>query len=317
MANIDLTLNNLMIPALPNYSPGFGTKKPSGGLSTEECMVDMLAGFSRQRPVTITENSQTTSGTTVQYNATILMNAANKLFQIGAGAYAGCRVTVVFAYAGSFKYTGKTGTVTDSLRAGAVVEYMWLGSYWKSVSAPVDIDDVYTQLPDVPNPGTVYGGQWEEHPYAGMFFRSQGGNAKTFTTPIAGSFTAETVFTATNDLPSSVVVGDLVISGTQYRTITAISGKNITVDSAFSNRSNITNLLIGQADAFQNHGHELDGSGSKACASGTSYGIWAPNESGTIIKMGNPSPKSGYGAPRYSTETRSQNLTVKHWLRLA
>lgn len=246
---IDLTLDNIMIPALPYFTPSFGTKKAEGGLTTEEVNNNILAFFSRRRPIIVIENSDTSQ---VEYDANLLLNTAGLTLTLGAGTYVGCTVTVTFPAGGNLQYTSKIGTVTDTLRATASVSYIWKGTWWEAIIGKCAVDDVLIQMPDVPNPGLLYGGQWVEHPYAGMFFRSPGGNAKAFTPPIPGSFTSETVFAATSAIPSSVAVGDLVIAGNEYRTITAISGQNITVDSAFSNRSNITNLLIAQAETLPN-----------------------------------------------------------------
>ena len=247
MATIDLTLNSIKIPALDGYTPPFGTKKVSGGLSTQEVNDNIIAGFLKQRPVEITEDSTTGS---VEYNASLVLTTSGLTLYLGAGAYTGCEVKVLFPSGGSMQYTGKTGTVTDALQAGATIRYLWTGTYWKSISCPVEIGDVYTQLPDVAAPAAIYGGQWVEHDYGGMFFRSAGGNAKAFTTPIAGSFSSGTVFAASAALPAGVAAGDLVIAGSEYRTISSISGQNITIDSAFTNFSNITNLLIGQKETL-------------------------------------------------------------------
>lgn len=305
---IDLTLDNIMIPALPYFTPSFGTKKAEGGLTTEEVNNNILAFFSRRRPIIVIENSDTSQ---VEYDANLLLNTAGLTLTLGAGTYVGCVVTVTFPAGGSLQYTSKIGTVTDTLRATASVSYIWKGTWWEAIIGKCAIDDVLIQMPDVPNPGLIYGGQWEEHPYAGMFFRSQGGNAKAFTTPIAGSFTSETVFAASAALPASVAVGDLVIAGSEYRTISSISGQNITVNSAFSNRSNITNLIIGQVDTLQNHKHEWTYSG-KTAASGSSFGTYWAGNSGTSTYY----TDYVYGA-RTGTETRSQNITCRAWLRLA
>lgn len=249
MATIDLTLNAIKIPALDGYTPPFGKKKVTGGLTTQEVNDNIIAGFLKQRPVEITEDSSTGS---VEYNASLVLTTSGLTLTLGAGAYTGCEVKVLFPSGGSMQYTGKTGTVTDALQAGATIRYLWTGTYWKSISCPVEIGDVYTQLPDVAEPSAIYGGQWEEHDYGGMFFRSAGGNAKAFTAPIAGSFTSSTVFAASAALPAGVAAGDLVIAGSEYRTISSISGQNITIDSAFSDFSNITNLLIGHRGQLPN-----------------------------------------------------------------
>ena len=323
---IDLTLDDIMIPALPFFTPTFGTKKAEGGLTTEEVNNNILAFFSRRRPIIIIENSDTTQ---VEYDANLLLNTAGLTLTLGAGTYVGCTVTVTFPAGGNLQYTSKIGVVTDTLRATASVSYVWKGTWWEAIIGKCAVDDVLIQMPDVPNPGLLYGGQWVEHPYAGMFFRSHGGNAKAFTPPIPGSFTSETVFAATSAIPSSVAVGDLVIAGNEYRTITAISGQNITVDSAFSNRSNITNLIFAQPgtripnfydswiDTIYAAGFYLrPGNGTD----------WAHNE-GYNIEDPEYAQKRMYFSPPAAIDTsvgavasygiRPSNTTCKCWLRVS
>ena len=340
MASIDLTLDGIQIPALAGYTPPFGTKKASGGLSTQEVNDNIIAGFLKQRPVEITEDSITGS---VEYNASLVFASSGHTLQLGAAAYTGCEVKTIFQYGGSIQYTGKTGTVTDTLQAGATVRYLWTGTYWKSVSCPVEIGDVYTQLPDVAAPAAIYGGQWVEHDYGGMFFRSAGGNAKDFTAPIAGSFTSSTVFAADAALPAGVAAGDLVIARSEYRTISSISGQNITIDSAFTNYSNITNLLIGMPEALPNIYGKIDGAAYRMFASTNSKtGFTSWNYSGcttgalravqiTSSSSGIQGGSSGdyswgglefdasksnsiYGNGNHITPT---SMAVKYWLRQA
>ena len=249
MATIDLTLDDITIPAISGYTPPFGTKKASGGLTTQEINDNILAYFTRKRPIIVIEDSDTSR---VEYDASLLINTNNVTLTLGAGTYVGCVVTVAFPAGGHLQYTSKIGVVTDTLRPTSSIRYVWKGTWWEADIGKCAVDDVLFQLPDVPTPGLQYGGQWEEHPYAGMFLRTQGGNAKAFTTPIAGSFTSDLVFAASAALPSGVAAGDLVIAGSEYRTIQSISGQNITINSAFSNRSNITNLLVGHRGRLPN-----------------------------------------------------------------
>ena len=224
------------------------------------------------------------------------------------------------------QYTGKTGTVTDALQAGATIRYLWTGTYWKSISCPVDIGDVYTQLPDVAEPSAIYGGQWEEHDYGGMFFRSAGGNAKAFTAPIAGSFTSSTVFAASAALPAGVAAGDLVIAGSEYRTISSISGQNITIDSAFSDFSNITNLLVGQKEGLPNiTGSFYQGNGLQYAYSTGAFDVFTATEA--LIPAGASTKNTArgysidaskssavYGAQNNIT---TMNISCRAWLRRA
>ena len=311
---IDLTLDAIKIPALPYYEPPFGTKKLSGGLTTEEVNANIIAGFVRQRPVIITENSATASGKQVEYNCSLVLNAASLLIEVGAAAYAGCTCKVLFPYGGQFKYTGKTGVVTDTLRAGASVVYMWMGSWWEAQIGKCAIGDVLMQMPDVDAPGLIYGGQWEEHPYAGMFFRSQGGNAKAFTTPVTPTWTNGTTFTVSSADADKIATGDLAIHGTEYRTITK-NGTTMTLDSAFTDFSNITNLLIGQPDLFAQHNHSI--TGSILMANNQQSGNYMPQATSWSSTNSNMEIK-GIGANnRGGVETRSKNITVRNWLRIA
>ena len=126
MATIDLTLNGIKIPALDGYTPPFGVKKVSGGLTTQEVNDNVIAPFVKQRPVEITENSSTGS---VEYNASLVINSADAVLTLGSGTYVGCVVKVIAATAGSVSYNSGT---TDTLAAGQIVNYIWGGSSWVS-----------------------------------------------------------------------------------------------------------------------------------------------------------------------------------------
>ena len=319
MATIDLTLNSIKIPALDGYTPPFGTKKVSGGLSTQEVNDNIIAGFLKQRPVEITEDSTTGS---VEYNASLVLTTSGLTLYLGAGAYTGCEVKVLFPSGGSMQYTGKTGTVTDALQAGATIRYLWTGTYWKSISCPVEIGDVYTQLPDVAAPAAIYGGQWVEHDYGGMFFRSAGGNAKAFTAPIAGSFTSSTVFAASAALPAGVAAGDLVIAGSEYRTISSISGQNITIDSAFSDFSNITNLLIAQPQTLPEISGNCGLPNGGSSYNGAFYkgaGTYETLVSNTGVNLGVIKFAASRSSPVYKAGANVQpnTITTRIWLRQA
>ena len=124
MATIDLTLNGIKIPALDGYTPPFGTKKVSGGLSTQEVNDNVIAPFVKERPIEITETSSSGS---VEYNAFLVINSADAVLTLGSGAYAGCTVQVLAQTAGSVSYNSGT---TDTLAAGDIVRFIWSGSAW-------------------------------------------------------------------------------------------------------------------------------------------------------------------------------------------
>ena len=124
MATIDLTLNAIKIPALDGYTPPFGTKVVSGGLSTQEVNDNVIAPFVKERPIEITETSSTGD---IEYNASLVINSADAVLTLGSGTYVGCTVKVIAATAGSVSYNSGT---TDTLAAGQIKTYIWTGSAW-------------------------------------------------------------------------------------------------------------------------------------------------------------------------------------------
>lgn len=128
MATIDLTLNGIKIPALDGYTPPFGTKKVSGGLTTQEVNDNVIAPFVKERPIEITEDSSTGS---VEYNASLVINSANAVLTLGSGTYVGCTVKVLAQTAGSVSYNSGT---TAKLAAGDIVSFVWSGSAWIKVT---------------------------------------------------------------------------------------------------------------------------------------------------------------------------------------
>ena len=144
MASIDLTLNGIKIPALDGYTPPFGTKKVSGGLTTQEVNDNVIAPFVKERPIVITENSSTGS---VEYNASLVINSANAVLTLGSGTYVGCTVKVIAATAGSVSYNSGT---TDTLAAGQKAFYTWNGSGWNykitGTGATVDLNIDTTKI---------------------------------------------------------------------------------------------------------------------------------------------------------------------------
>ena len=162
-----------------------------------------------------------------------------------------------------------------------------------------------------------------------MFFRSAGGNAKAFTAPIAGSFTSSTVFAASAALPAGVAAGDLVIAGSEYRTISSISGQNITIDSAFSDFSNITNLIIGSSESLPNISGNvspvrailISGSGT-GVFSNCSYASGSPAYCPPYSESGNRDTINFNAALSSSVykngaHVQPNTLTIRHYLRIA
>lgn len=124
---INLKLDDIMIPALSDFTPIFGTKKSSGGLTTAEVNHNVLAAFTRMRPAAVSENSTTT---TIEFDALLAIATSGITIQLNSAAYIGCRVRVIAAYAGSVQFTGNGGTTTIGLTVGQAMTFIWMGSYW-------------------------------------------------------------------------------------------------------------------------------------------------------------------------------------------
>lgn len=95
---IDLTLDELLVPDIPDYTPDFGQKitrtaTNKGGLSTEEVAANVALPFKKQRPIVITETGTTTQ---IQYDCKLVLNSNTRIdVTLGNGAYVGCTVTVL------------------------------------------------------------------------------------------------------------------------------------------------------------------------------------------------------------------------------
>lgn len=134
MATIDLTLDNLLVPAIDGYTPPFGhkiTKTPinNGGLSTSEVNSNIMMPFANMRPKVITENSSTTE---IEYDAKLCFSSsllAGATLELDDGAYEGCRVQItnLSSYTCDVEYNS---SILVSIPTGANVEVLWTGSSW-------------------------------------------------------------------------------------------------------------------------------------------------------------------------------------------
>ena len=121
---------------------------------------------------------------------------------------------------------------------------------------------VYPQFPGCPSPVDMkLFGTWEELKFGGVFFRSVGGDALPFTGEFkcvaAGNSIALNADDADtleyeNLLSSYDATKLIVIAGGEYRSVTVWdrTTHTITLDSAFTDYSNITNVLIGQSEGL-------------------------------------------------------------------
>ena len=133
---IDCTLDNLKIPALPTYSNEFGTKKPTGGLTTAECTDDAMLPFRKMRPYEINEDSETTE---IQHNAVFVAKAANITLTLHdcSDSFLGCEARVINVSSGSVTVKGGVsgidgGTAGITVPAKREVRLIFLSDGWHS-----------------------------------------------------------------------------------------------------------------------------------------------------------------------------------------
>lgn len=92
MATLDLSLNQLRLAGLTNFTPEFGTKEADGvSVSTENVCRDIMLPFTMQRPVLVSENSDTGS---IEANRTLVLTNSGITLTLGRATFAGCKITV-------------------------------------------------------------------------------------------------------------------------------------------------------------------------------------------------------------------------------
>lgn len=130
---IDLTLNSILIPDITGYTPPFGTKitrTPTnrGGLSTLETNNNIIASFTRMRPVIVDGTDLTTSA--VEYDARLSITATSSVtLVLGTPTYIGCKVTVVNSSNVSHVISHSTlGNLT--ILTGESVNLLWTGAFY-------------------------------------------------------------------------------------------------------------------------------------------------------------------------------------------
>lgn len=182
---------------------------------------------------------------------------ANDAVTLSAGANPGARLVFITTGACTITYTGILGApVTDSLGANVQVEYTWNGNAWLCTSAP-PIGRIIEQKPDEPTPAAMYGGQWQEHNYGGVFFRSKGGDSCGFHAAykVASWASGSSVTLAENAVDgngTAITANNYILvavygAASYYRKITAVSGRVLTLESALpSGYANLTEVLIAQ-----------------------------------------------------------------------
>lgn len=332
MAIYDTTLTNkLKFCNVYGFSREYGTKKTNaqngGSLTTMEFNENQALAYDNERPILITEDSETNS---IEYNANFALTNEGIKLTLGNGGFVGVEVKVLIIKNSSVKYLSKIGDVVlDNLKAGRVVKYLWTGDYWFCSSAPA-IDSYYEQYPGMEEPAYICGGQWKNisgH-YAGLTMRVEGGLAEEFERQLSvtGSGTS---YTFPNN--HGVTIGSLLVDNSnpdadkwEQRAVTAVSGNTVTIESAFS--KNLTTVLILQNSGLPNI------TGAFPCYWSSSHPAFTANNSFYFFSGSNgyisraletSTDNIGFNASRNnkifgaSTEVQMPNATVKLWKRVS
>lgn len=341
---IDLTLDSMLVPAINGYTPIVGTKimktaSNKGGLTTQQVVENIAMPFLKQRSIIVEESEESSI---IEYNANIMINNEDAIFTLGRGVSPGIKVQIMCLTSAKIRYLGITknasgeqNTLTDSINAFTILTYIWTGCCWFCSSAP-GLETIHCQIPGTSEPSKIYGGQWEEFKIAGFFLRAEGGDVRPYVEPMKVSVNGTNVIVDISDIDSkeslsTIKIGDLLISGEEYREITAISNTTITVDKEFNNPY-ITTVLIGSPDTMQGHKHTDSGHSHYYVYTSSDYNprqftpdhayympVMHDNNTGVgYANLGLPTKyDNNYGEPRISTETKPKNLTVKYWKRIA
>lgn len=254
---IDTTLKSFLVPDLQEYTPPFGTKVirtaiNNGGLSTQEVNDNIMMPFAKQRPLVITEDSETD---TIEYNASFVINEENITLAL-SDAFIGCVIKILFAANGKVEYKNVFGDSNiDEILKNRIVEYTYTGDGWFCSSAPAIYSKV-EQYPTDPEPAAIYGGQWQDvsPAFAGLFARIAGGDAGEFNKQLEILSIDGTTLTFADG--HELTVGSLLIDCLgenptyEQRDVLSVSGNTVTTNAAFS--STVSNVLIGQNDGLPN-----------------------------------------------------------------
>lgn len=328
MAIYDTTLSKLKFCNVYGFSREYGTKKTKeqngGSLTTLEFNENQALKYDTERPVLILEDSETTD---VEYNANFVITNEDIKLTLGNGGFVGVEVKVLIIKNSSIEYLSKTGiVVSDNLKAGRVVKYLWTGDYWLCSSAPA-IDTYYKQYPGMEEPASICGGQWENisEKFAGLFDRIEGGAAETFNKQLTVSSVSGTtvVFTEAHGLTTGSLIVDLATN--EQRGVASITNDTtVVLELAFTSLAADANVLILQDAGLPNiTGQFTSWSRSRWCNGAFSqslYKTWSPNdyniqmEKDAVITFSASTCSSVYGK---SNTVQPTNTTVRLWKRIA
>lgn len=143
MAVINLTLDNLRLPGLPNFTPDFGTKEAEGvSVNTENVCKDIMLPFTVERPVFVNENSSTSE---VQTSRTLILSQSGITVSIGRPSFASCKLTLKAAFVSGFATVtySKAENVTQTiyLRPGDCVELVGNTSLYFEVNSAATVGE--------------------------------------------------------------------------------------------------------------------------------------------------------------------------------
>lgn len=124
MATLDLTLAELRLAGLTNFTPEFGTKEADGvSVSTENVCKDFMLPFKFQRPVLVSETSDTGN---IEATRTLVLINSGIVLTLGRATFAGCKITVQTGFSSGsaqVRYLTAADTYeTVTLAAGNSVE---------------------------------------------------------------------------------------------------------------------------------------------------------------------------------------------------
>lgn len=124
MATLDLTLAALRLAGLTNFTPEFGTKEADGvSVSTENVCKDIMLPFTFQRPVLVSETSDTGN---IEATRTLVLTNSGIVLTLGRATFAGCKITVQTGFtsgSAQVRYLTAANTYeTVTLAAGNSVE---------------------------------------------------------------------------------------------------------------------------------------------------------------------------------------------------
>ena len=121
------------------------------------------------------------------------------------------------------------------------------------------IGDKYIQYPYEDDPNTLYNkngvvSEWQDisNHFAGLFMRFAGGGAEKFEKIVNGTISGTTLLAETEN--HGITTGSIIINPNTWERhgVTAVNGRNVTLDHSFRDEQNITKVLIVQAAGLPN-----------------------------------------------------------------